>query len=121
MIENELKIPLYPGRLVVIVCDELKDGFDRLGIDPGDFDSHLAAFAAQRTYRGKKQFAVVVTRNTTLPMIAHECKHVVNMIFDFIGQALDLNNDEAECYLLEWIFAQVYKIHDQAIRAENQN
>jgi hypothetical protein len=41
--------------------------------------------------------------------IAHECKHFVNRLFDTKGIKLDIENDEAECYLLKWAVDEVYK------------
>ncbi len=42
--------------------------------------------------------------------VAHECKHLVNFIFIKLGMALDLENDEHECYLLDWLITQVLSI-----------
>ena len=40
-------------------------------------------------------------------VIAHESTHVKNIIFKDIGQFPDLDNDEAEAYLMEWIVETV--------------
>ncbi len=42
--------------------------------------------------------------------VAHECKHLVNFIFIKLGMALDVENDEHECYLLDWLVTQVLSI-----------
>lgn len=53
---------------------------------------------------------VLVEANTKPGFIAHEAKHVVNGIFKYIGQKLDLGNDEAECYLLGWIVEKIHQV-----------
>lgn len=42
-------------------------------------------------------------------IVAHECKHAVNIAMIQIGQKLDVDNDEFECYLLSYIVDKVYK------------
>lgn len=37
----------------------------------------------------------------------HEADHFANMMFYILGIELDLNNDEAHAYLLEWAFKQI--------------
>jgi hypothetical protein len=41
-------------------------------------------------------------------IIAHECKHAVNFIFQWHGQKLSLDNDEHECYMLDWLVDQAH-------------
>jgi len=122
MTKKVIKIPIYPGQLVVIIAKSVKEGADylELGFSHEDIN-HWAAFTAKRTYKGERQFAVVLTPETSLAMIVHECVHLKNMIFDFIGQLSDLNNDEAECYLTQWIFNETHKVYDQAIRSAKQD
>lgn len=45
--------------------------------------------------------------NLTNGEIAHEAKHAVNEILLHIGASLDLNNDEHECYLLQWLIDEI--------------
>lgn len=122
MTKKFIKIPIYPGQLVVIVTQSVKDGADylKLGFQEEDIN-HWGAFTAKRTFNGQRQFAVVLTPETSIEMIVHECVHLKNMIFDFIGQDPDLDNDEAECYLIQWLFNQAYKVYDQAIQSAKQD
>ena len=42
--------------------------------------------------------------------IAHECLHATHHVLDIIGQKPDYNNDEIECYVLEYIVDKVTEI-----------
>lgn len=42
--------------------------------------------------------------------IAHEAKHLVNEIIIDFGGKIDLDNDETECYLLQWVMDELYKL-----------
>ena len=53
---------------------------------------------------------VFLMRDTSHGKIAHEIKHLVNFIFGYIGMQLDADNDEAECYLVEWLTEEIYTI-----------
>ena len=54
--------------------------------------------------------AFLNNENINVGVIAHECKHLVNLVFDLIGQKLDTNNDELECYFLGYITNIVFKL-----------
>lgn len=41
--------------------------------------------------------------------LAHEANHIVNFVFDYVGQQLDLTNDEAQSYLLGHIVKRFTK------------
>lgn len=43
-------------------------------------------------------------------IIVHECKHIINFIYQAKDIYPDRNNDEAECYLLEFVVNKVTKI-----------
>lgn len=44
-------------------------------------------------------YVMFIKDSSDLGVIAHEAVHLVNFIFDYIGQELDLLNDEAQAYL----------------------
>jgi hypothetical protein len=39
--------------------------------------------------------------------LAHECLHVTNMILERAGVRVDLDNDEAQAYLLGWLMKKL--------------
>jgi hypothetical protein len=42
----------------------------------------------------------------SLEFLVHECVHAANFLFFTRGQELTAKNDEAQAYLVQWIFAQ---------------
>ena len=45
-----------------------------------------------------------------LDYLCHESVHAANMIFALRGQAIDVKNDEAQAYLVQWIFEVCKKV-----------
>lgn len=52
---------------------------------------------------------VINPKDYTHGIIAHECKHAVNILFKECKIKLDVDNDEIECYFLTWVVDFVYK------------
>lgn len=53
------------------------------------------------------------------PTVAHECLHAIHGIFKARGVHADFENDELECYFLEWLMEQVSAIllkHEPKLR-----
>lgn len=111
MIKRVYNVPIYPGQLLIAIDDKLDECATNLGFD-GDV-SDFAAFTSERIVKGRKQFAVFMDKETTVSQIVHECKHIVNMIFGHCGQKLDAENDEAECYLLQWVFEKAHAVYQE--------
>lgn len=98
MTKKTFNIPLYFGRLTVVCSDDLQKASDLFGLE---FQTTgFGALAAERMKDGLKQYMVLFTPKSDLTSLVHESKHIVNMVFRHIGMALDLDNDEAECYFL---------------------
>ena len=53
--------------------------------------------------------ALLNNKDLTQGVIAHECKHLINAIFHYIGHELCTENDELECYFLTYIVNKVNK------------
>jgi len=106
MLIKRFKIPVYYGTLIVCVSDNLQSAVDKLKIE---FNAHgFGALARQRTLKnGYREYSVLLLPNVGKAKIAHEAKHIVNMVFHWVGMELDTQNDEAECYFLEWVFGKI--------------
>lgn len=110
MLKRSYKIPIYHGRLHVIFTMNLKDvekKYNLLPLDGGlEFDGI--------TFNYKGEYYVAFDTKYFKPHIAaHEAKHVVNDVFRDTGIALDIHNDEAECYFLGWVMRKIYHTHKQ--------
>jgi len=98
-------IPLYGGTFEIVFYHE----DERIIIEEKYGIKSLDGYSAVTIQRGNKHKVFFETKKVTPGIIAHEAKHNLNYIFNHIGQQLDLENDEAECYLLGWI---VNRIHE---------
>lgn len=116
-IKRTFNIPIYFGRLTVVVCKELQPIVDSMGID-FDTKGFEALTAKKMTSTGHRRYFIFLTPDCDEGDIAHECKHVLNMIFQFIGLRLDTDNDEAECYFLGWLVKRVMSVYKQYKNAE---
>jgi len=62
-----------------------------------------------------RAFALCVKDPEDIDTLTHEVTHLKNFIFDYIGQELDLVNDEAESYLMGYLMARFqYLINGKA-------
>lgn len=101
------KVPIYGGYLVIEVGD-LEELSKKYGVDVDS--SRYNALTVYQIKEGIRWNAVLIDKDATPGIIAHEAKHVVNDIFRTTGVKLDIDNDEAECYLLGWV---VNRIHEE--------
>jgi hypothetical protein len=99
-------IPIYFGFLKIIITEdpEFKDVNKKFNTKAG---SNYSAFTFQEDKTG--HYCIAFPPNVNLSSICHECCHIVNMVFDYIGQKNDTRNDEAQCYFTGWLFEQVEK------------
>ena len=78
-------------------------------------DSEPLAFASTLyNKKGIRYYAIVVnTKHSeiSIGIIAHECLHIVNMIFGVVGIKADNGNDEAQAYLLEYLMNEAMKFY----------
>ena len=103
---NFIQIPIYRGELGLIVSDKI----DYIkNIIPEFETDDLFAHSYYHNHDGNESFTMILNYNHSdveikMGTIAHESYHLVSMILDSRGVALDFNNDEPGAYLMEWIF-----------------
>jgi len=63
-----------------------------------------------RNYRknGSAVYFMAFEKNINPGIIAHESLHLVGLIYEDIHAILEIENDEPQCYLIEWIVNQCY-------------
>ena len=111
--KKKIKAPIYITSFTVFFYDDI-DEINKLFykkdlVVSNEYNGWLAT-------RDNDIFIGFWIKNSDYPTagtIAHEAKHLVNKIFQDIGQELDLENDEAECYLLGWIVDEIHKIKEE--------
>lgn len=113
MIHVEFKIDMYEQSIDVVLCDdcvnhsnELINKFDLKEVD-WDFSGMIYSDSDTRhlvMLNGK------FGDNHLLSTIVHESFHLSNIIMRSVGIKPDLNNDEAQAYLLTYIFENIKKL-----------
>lgn len=108
---NTFSIPIYRGRLVVIISNT-----DVSHIIP-NFDKTDDTYAHSYLDNYKNREAVFCllnfsnkNRKITHGVIAHEALHLANYMAIRRGIALDVDNDEPIAYLVEWITDRIYEV-----------
>ena len=104
MNKKTIKIPIYCGKLTIIIDKDLKyveKKYKTIALD---------SFGAV-TLQNKSQYRhyiVAFTDVNHLSNIAHEIVHIKNYIYQDCAMELDRFNDEPEAYLTGWLFDQIY-------------
>lgn len=103
MIKKKIKIPYYFHSLTIIQTNNFKKIEKKYNLDSlGDYEGVV--------FDNKSDIYVVLRKNTTPSIIAHEVIHIVNLIFNSVGIKLDPNNDEAYAYTVGWIIKKIHKV-----------
>lgn len=99
-------VPIYSYKVNVVIFDDIKEIEDKYP-DLGE------------CYGATMQFTdgcIVLLRNDdiTLTMV-HECEHIKNAIWNFIGYTPQSNNDEVDAYLITYLFSKLKEIYKKHI------
>ena len=100
--KKTIKIPIFYIDLTIAVVDDIKESLK--------LDSHINinADSCVVDYNNGKVMVVIASRD--MSVIAHECLHVKNAIWNRIGYSPQVLNDEVDAYLLDYIMTQVLKV-----------
>lgn len=106
MIREAQPIPLYAGELIIIKgeCAEICQEYDL----PDMHGSSAFAFHSPLE-NGYSRFGIAFIDSFTPGVIAHEALHATHFIFKDRHIDCDLENDEPQAYLLEWIVNECHK------------
>lgn len=110
MLEHVVDIPIYRGKLIIIVSDDKEE--IKKKISDFEEDGDIYGHACLTNWEGWQGFALVINhknkhRPLTFGVIAHEALHLTNFLMNERGVHLDYENDEPHAYLLDWIIEQV--------------
>ena len=108
-----VNVPLYRGKLVVIITSSVKQLKKYI---PDWTDKEIYASTYYAPYKEKQQGYYIILnfkgtyRKIQHGTIAHESTHAAHFIMKHNGLIGDLVDDEAQAYLVGWITDQVYKV-----------
>ena len=96
MTKKKIKIPIYNQSIVVIITEEENPRYKAF------VDGYITA--------------LFVKKHLSDGIIVHECVHLVNFLYRHIGAELDINNDEHQAYLTQYIYEQIKNIINNGIK-----
>lgn len=102
---DEIKIPIYGGLLIVILCDDwavLQEKFPAL-LNQYEMEDQHDGYV----FSNSNQYFVAFKGIPSGSVIAHEIVHLVNLVYIDRSIPLDILNDEHQAYLTEWFFKQI--------------
>lgn len=127
MRQEEVKIPLYGGCLVMVQCENwetlnllYKEDLKKYSNQPDE--RHDGYVFEASLPGGGTQYVVAFKGLPKGSVIAHECVHLVNAVYANCVISLDIYNDEHQAYLLEWFFDQIdtFFNNQKEVRREHQ-
>jgi hypothetical protein len=102
-------LPIYTGNMKIIVADDFVSAKQQFEIEVDDDMLKADALTIPVQFdNGYMDYIVMFKPSATIGTMAHEAKHLLNMIWEQHGIKLDIHNDEPECYYLEWLMSTIY-------------
>jgi len=120
MIVENLIIPIYGGRLHIIISQDFEKSLEELS---KKYDKTLFSdrfdYVAYTTSRHNHYIFILNVKNIPkknfeaelVNTITHECIHLCSFISKRVGLKLDLDNDESQAYLSGWLSGEIYKTY----------
>lgn len=110
MKKKTIKIPIYFGFLTIVQTDDIISEVRKHG---ENIDCLYEAVTFKKKRKdGLNHYVVVFLDEANPSVIPHECVHVKNHLFLDLMMVVDSKNDEAEAYLMAWIFEKIYSFVD---------
>ena len=97
-----INIPIFRLKLKIIIVDELNEA---LGIEP-NIDTEADSCVIDHN----NGTATIIIASNDMSIIAHECLHIKNIVWNRIGYSPQALNDEVDAYLLDYIITEVLKV-----------
>lgn len=119
------RLPIYDSHLFQVI---ISDNIEKINkILKQNRDSYFAS-CWRHLYGIKNNRCITIVLNIKLKnniinagIIAHECVHAKNMLFESIGYKVKINNDEAEAHLVEYLMNYTYNFYNKVNKIENEN
>lgn len=117
IILHKFKLPIFKATVWVIIGTSIRKAIDyieditseKIAIE--EEKKNIRAYTyAYETEDNKRRYMLFFKYNAKPGEIAHEAKHMVNILFSWHGYRLSISNDEMECYYLEDIVDNIHRI-----------
>lgn len=102
---KEYPISIYGGVLRIHVTENLEKTLKEI-----DYDGELECDACcVYNTNGSRMYDLVFIKGRVLHgLIAHECFHLTHRIMKHVNKTYDIDNDEPEAYLIQYLTDTVY-------------
>ena len=100
--KKNINIPIFRLKLKIVVVDDIEEALE--------IDTNINTEADSLVIDHNNGTATVVIASNDMSIIAHECLHVKNAVWNRIGYSPNTLNDEVDAYLLDYIMTEVLKV-----------
>ena len=97
-----INIPIFRVKLTIAIVDNIEESLK--------LDSHIDVEADSCVIDYSNGKVLIVIASNDMSVIAHECLHVKNAVWNKIGYSPQILNDEVDAYLLDYIMTEVLKV-----------
>jgi hypothetical protein len=117
---TKFRFPVFKSYISVVVSNNIPNAIDFMEDkmphkihDPDTKKFTRAYMYAYEDELNKRKYLLFLRPSAKPGEIAHEVKHLINIMFKWHGYRLSIDNDELECYYLEDI---VDRVHSAILR-----
>ena len=100
--KKNINIPIFRLKLKIVVVDDIEEALE--------IDTNINTEVDSLVIDHNNGTATIVIASNDMSIIAHECLHVKNAVWNRIGYSPNPLNDEVDAYLLDYIMAEVLKV-----------
>ena len=100
--KKTINIPIFRLKLKIVVVDDIEEALE--------IDTNINTEADSLVIDHNNGTATVIIASNDMSIIAHECLHVKNAVWNRIGYSPNPVNDEVDAYLLDYIMTEVLKV-----------
>ena len=100
--KKNINIPIFRLKLKIVVVDDIEEALE--------IDTNINTEADSLVIDNNNGTATIVIASNDMSIIAHECLHVKNVVWNRIGYSPNPLNDEVDAYLLDYIMTEVLKV-----------
>ena len=109
------RLPVFKATIWIVIGNDVEKAIDYIEDKTSELiakqkdKKYIRAYTyAYETTDHKRKYMLFFKYTAKPGEIAHEVKHLINILFSWHGYKLSLTNDEMECYYLEDIVDKVY-------------
>lgn len=112
--EHKINLGIFDIGFNIIIIDDGEDMpelNDKNHFIEGKLDEDAMSYTGNRFLNN--YLSILFYESCDVGHIAHEAKHALNSVFYLIGHQLSTENDEIECYMLEYLVREISKCFEK--------